>query len=141
MRTPERLAVKLAYLEEQIHDLQGLLAESDPLAGDPWRRRGLRYAVHTAIEAVIDVCYHLSAKRLHRAPSTPHEALDALVEAGLLGAERAAAWHGMFRLRNVLVHGYDVVSDVQLMDEVRSGLGDLEAFAAAVAPLVREARN
>jgi uncharacterized protein YutE (UPF0331/DUF86 family) len=108
------------------------------IAGDPWRRRGLRYAVHTATEAVTDICYHVSAKRLNRAPSTPHEALDALVEARILPGERAAAWHRMFRLRNVLVYGYEVVSDVQLVSDVRAGLGDLEAFATAITPLAAE---
>jgi uncharacterized protein YutE (UPF0331/DUF86 family) len=70
------------------------------------------HIAHRAIGAMLDACYHLSAKQLKRAPSTPHDALDALVAARVLPGDRAAARHAMFRVRDPLVHGHDLAAYV-----------------------------
>lgn len=135
MTDGDRLAEKLAYLSEQTEALAGI-ASREPATMDAWVLRGVRYAVQTAAEALIDACYHVSAKRLHRAPANAHDAVDAVVRAGLLPVEHAQAWHRLIGLRNRLVHGYETISDERLLDAVRTGLDDLRAFLDAASGLV-----
>lgn len=60
----ERVREKLAYIEEQTAALTGLVKQTTLSAfrRDPWKVRGARYALQTAIEAMIDTLYHLAAK-------------------------------------------------------------------------------
>lgn len=113
--------VKLIYLRQQVDALRTVPTEASG-GLSPWVARGVRYSVQTGVEAMIDVCYRLSAKRLRRAPANAHDALDALVQAGLLPDAHADAWHRMIGLRNRLVHGYEEVSDTRLLSDVRNGL-------------------
>jgi len=126
---------KLTYLREQVDALRSIPAQpAGPVAA--WVARGVRYCVQTAVEAMIDLCYHLSAKRLKHAPTNAHDALDALAQAGLVPGEPIGRWHHMIGLRNRLVRGYEQISDDRLKAEVDAGLADFDAFIAAVASLI-----
>ena len=138
---PERVEGRLTFIKGEVEALRRLLeAHADPasILQDPWKRRGVRYALQTAIEAVADVAYHLCAKGFSHAPSDPHDAVDRLQKAAVISQDLASRLHGMVGLRNRLVHGYVTVDDERLLSLIRAGLGDFDQFVEAVERLVRK---
>ncbi|HVB10447.1 MAG TPA: hypothetical protein VNM16_08810, partial [Bacillota bacterium] len=71
----DRILEKLTYLDGQIN----LLRQAPQAPGDPLVVSGVRYAIQTAVEAIIDVCFHLSAKVARHVPQGAHDALNAAV--------------------------------------------------------------
>lgn len=100
-----RVRERLAYIGEQVEDLRQLVAQSGTaLLQDSWKVRGVRYTLQTAIEAMIDILYHLAAKALSFAPAHAREAVDHLSQHGLITAEEARLFREMIGFRNRLVH-------------------------------------
>lgn len=139
---PQRLQRRATYVREQIERLRGLGAtvDEDTFAAEgSWIASGARYALQTAIEGLVDVAYHVCARRFSYAPPDARSAFRRLADAGLLDRTLTAKMLGMVGFRNVVVHGYDHVSDARVYGMIRDELGDLEAAlasleAAAAAP-------
>lgn len=129
-----RLEEKLAFIAAQVADLRRLAAERDlgSFAADPWIVRGAKYALQTAIEAMIDTAYHLSAKAFRYAPDDGRDAVDRLVKEGVLPADSAGIFQEMIRFRNRIVHGYDRVEDARVYELLTGRLGDFEVWIAAI---------
>lgn len=126
----ERVLRKLTYLDGELALLRRAAAEPEAVARDPLRVGGLRYSIQTAIEAVIDVCFHVSAKVARHVPQGAHDALDAAVKGAGVPAAQVRRWHEMIGLRNILVHGYEEIEDARLLEGLPGGIADLEAFVA-----------
>lgn len=86
---PDRILTKIAYIREQVEAVERLVRTrtEDEILGDPWLLRGLKYALQTAIEAMIDIAFHVAAKEFSRAPADGREALNILVEGGIIRQE------------------------------------------------------
>ena len=140
----ERIRGRLAFIQGEVAALRALL-EAEPDVGaivnQPWIRRGVRYALQTSIEAVSDICYHLSAKKFRYAPVDPHDAMDRLGQEGVIPPDLLPKLHGMIGLRNRLVHGYLGVDDRRVIEILKEGLGDFEAFIRAIAALLRDPKE
>ncbi|MEW6045086.1 MAG: DUF86 domain-containing protein [Bacillota bacterium] len=131
----QRVEERLAYIRGETTALRALLqsqTDVSVLLQDPWKRRGVRYALQTAIEAIADVAYHICAKGFHYAPPDPHEALDRLGQEGVLTTELLSRLHGMVGLRNRLVHGYMDVDDARVLALLNGGLGDFDSYVAQI---------
>lgn len=87
----------------------------------------------TAIEAALNICYHVAARKLRRVPEEYAQCFLLLGETGLLPVDLAARLAGMARFRNRLVHLYCDVDFGQVYDIIDRDLGDLQAFSEAVA--------
>lgn len=135
----ERVRERLAFIEGEVAALRALLEQEpdvDVIVNQPWTRRGIRYALQTSIEALADICYHVSAKQFRHAPVDPHDALDRLGQEGVIPPGLLPKLHGMIGLRNRLVHGYLGVDDRRVIEILKEGLGDFEAFIRAIAALL-----
>lgn len=108
------------------------------LRKDPVLRAAVERWVQLAIEACIDIAYHIVASRHLPQPDTARGAFETLAEQGLLDHDLASRLGGAASLRNVLVHGYVDVDLELLSTAAREDLGDLAAFGAAVARLLEE---
>ena len=145
---PQRIERRAAYVREQVQRLRTLAATVDLAtftAEGGWLASGARYALQTAIEGLVDIAYHVCARRFSYAPPDARSAFRHLAEAGLLDQALTARTLGMVGFRNVVVHGYDHVSDETVYGMIRDELGDLEAAllaleAAAGIPRSRDAR-
>ncbi|WP_158509511.1 type VII toxin-antitoxin system HepT family RNase toxin [Limnochorda pilosa] len=138
------MKTRLAYLMGEVTALRDLLTTTPDraqLLQDAWKRRGTRYALQTSVEAIADVAYHICAKAYHKAPGDPHEAVDKLVQEGVLSAGTAKRLHGLIGLRNRLVHGYLDIDDQRLLELLAAGLGDLEAYAHEVTRYLEQASS
>jgi uncharacterized protein YutE (UPF0331/DUF86 family) len=86
-----------------------------------------------AIEACIDIAYHLIADRGWTPPDSAREAFAALMRHGLLDADLASRLGRAAGLRNLLVHDYVSVDPEQLVRVIRDGLDDLKTFGTLAA--------
>jgi uncharacterized protein YutE (UPF0331/DUF86 family) len=50
----------------------------------------LKYSLQTAVEAMIDLAYHVAAKKFGHAPTDARDALRILAEEGIIEKERLA---------------------------------------------------
>ncbi len=94
------------------------------------------YRLLVAIEAALALCYHVSAKRLHKVPEEYAACFGLLRDAGIIADDQTQRLQQMARFRNLLVHMYWKVDYGQVYDVIQHHLGDLRAFAAAVVRLL-----
>lgn len=137
---PERIIRRTSYIREQTAILRRLISEhgTEGIIEDPWLLRAVKYVLHTAIEACIDLIYHVCAKRLGQAPENARDGLRRLQESGLLSEAQQAKYADMVGFRNRLVHGYQEVSNEYIDAVLRDGLSDLDQFAEIVLRLLRQ---
>lgn len=94
------------------------------------------YRLLVAIEAAIQVCFHVSAQQLHRIPQEYAECFAILAEAGLLPTELGGRLQQMARFRNMLVHVYWEVDYGRVYDVLQHNLADLRQFVQAIGDLL-----
>lgn len=110
-------------------DRQAFLADED--SQDIARSRLL-----TAIEAALNICYHVAAKRLGRVPESYAECFTVLGENGLLDPPLADRLALMAQFRNRLVHLYWGIDYSLVYDIIVNDIDDLDRFSAAMAALL-----
>jgi len=134
----ERLLRKMAYVREQVTAINELLKSYDKevIVNDPWKFRGVKYSLQTAIEALIDMAYHVAAKKYNHAPTDARDALKTLSERGVISEDDFHSYSAMVGLRNRLVHGYEEVSPERLYEIISSRLGDFEKFNRVIAGII-----
>jgi uncharacterized protein YutE (UPF0331/DUF86 family) len=91
-----------------------------------------------ACECVLDIAHHVIADQGYRQSSSYKDTMDVLKEEGLLDDDLADRLKGWMGFRNLLVHFYLDVDHGRSFDAIQNDLGDLEAFARSMAPLLDE---
>jgi uncharacterized protein YutE (UPF0331/DUF86 family) len=119
---------------ERLEQLQGLTLEA--FLADQDVLDIASYRLLQAIEAALQVCYHVAAQRLHKVPGDYAECFAILAAAGLLDAELASNLQQMARFRNLLVHVYWKVDYSQVHAILQHRLADLRAFVQAMGALL-----
>lgn len=94
------------------------------------------YRLLTAIEAALQICYHVCARRLQRVPEDYAACFALLGDAGLLSPQLSQDLQRMARFRNVLVHVYWDIDEPQVHAILQSSLDDLRAFVTEVGALL-----
>lgn len=136
----ERVIRRTSYIREQTAILRRLLSERgrEAILQDPWLLAAVKYMLQTAIEACIDLTYHVCAKRLGQAPEDARDGLRRLTEGGLLSAAEQAKYSDLIGFRNRLVHGYQEVSPEYIAAVLQEDLADLDHFAEVMLRLLGE---
>ena len=94
----------------------------------------------TGIEAALNVCYQLSAKKLNQVPEDYADCFIGLGRAGLIPQDLASRLASMAKFRNRLVHLYWDIDYQQVHEIICNDLGDLESFMHEVGKLLAEER-
>ncbi len=94
------------------------------------------YRLLTAIEACLNLCYHVSAKRLKRVPEEYAECFEILAGAGVVPRDLSERLQKTARFRNMLVHMYWKIDYGSVYDFLQTGLDDLRRFSEIIAGLV-----
>lgn len=130
----ERIINKIAHIRRQMHDIQALTEEKSQadILCDQWLVKGLKYALQTSVEAMIDVAYHLSAKQFSHAPVDARDALQLLVSKGVLHSAEFETYSAMVGFRNRVVHGYQDVSDLRVYEIATEEMGKFESFIDSI---------
>jgi uncharacterized protein YutE (UPF0331/DUF86 family) len=131
------IRARCAEIEESVSRLEKFRSLSlDAFLSDRDALDVASYRLLIAIEASLALCYHVSAKRMRKVPEEYAACFGLLSEAGLLSEDLTKRLQQMARLRNLLVHVYWKIDYSRLYTVIRDDLGDLRAFAAAMAQLM-----
>ena len=140
----ERVQTKLDYVEREAAAAAAGAARLRQLRVPPAEDveaaatmlRGVKYALQTSIQAMIDVAYHLAAKAFGSAPADAYEAFAVLARRGAIPAARLVPYRQMLGLRNRLVHGYQDIDDEQVLGFAEAAR-DFEQFRQEIQTFVR----
>lgn len=134
----QTLARKLEYLRKQLDLLDGYRAlPKAELLGAVEKRLAAERLLELSIQSVIDISRLLVALEDWRRARDERDALVLLAEWGVIEPELADQLLQAKGFRNVLVHEYVELDPELLHAHLRDGLGDLWAFAKAVAGFLR----
>jgi len=135
----ERVLAKAAYIREQLESIRNLTStrSKEVITGDVWTVKGLKYSLQTAVEAMIDIGYHIAAKQFAHAPADARDALRVLKDNRVFTQEEFEIYTSMVGFRNKVVHGYQQVSPERVYLAATEELGDFERFLRNILELLR----
>lgn len=133
LRNPEVVTDRLERLAEYVSALHRYRAMTcDEIASDIGHTWAVEHGLQLSIQCVIDVCDHLVAELGLGTPRTHPDAVELLIEAGILPSAMLERLTGMMRFRNVLVHAYARVDVRRVCENLGTGLDDFAEFARCV---------
>ena len=94
------------------------------------------YRLLIAIEAALQICFHISAQQLYRVPEEYAECFAILGEAGIVPPELSQNLQRMARFRNMLIHVYWAVDYDRVYTILQEHLDDLRKFVRAIGALL-----
>jgi uncharacterized protein YutE (UPF0331/DUF86 family) len=94
------------------------------------------YRLLIAMEAALQICFHISARELNRVPEHYAECFAILGEGDILPQTLSRNLQRMARFRNMLVHVYWEIDYEQVYVILQEYLDDLRAFVRAVGDLL-----
>lgn len=135
----DRISSKIAFIREQVNSMKTLLNEKskEDILSNPWIIKGLKYSLQTAIEAMIDIAYHVAAKKYEHAPAEARDALRVLTEGGIIARKDLAVYGAMIGFHNLVVHGYQEVSADRVYEIAHNELGDFEKYLRQISILLK----
>jgi uncharacterized protein YutE (UPF0331/DUF86 family) len=134
---PDIVTRRLLALNEALTDLARPAARDvHVLTADRVLRSAVERWLQVAVEACIDLAYHVVAQRGWTPPESARAAFLMLAGHGIIAPELAERLGHAAGLRNVLVHDY-VSVDLRVLAKVVEVVAyDLRAFGAAVGALL-----
>ncbi len=134
----EVITSRLAKIRESVSMLKPILeAPRDEYVGEPDNYLRGERLFEMAAQAMIDIASHIVAGLGAAKAENFGELADILVKEGVVRPALNPALHGIFAMRNILVHEYLTVDRGRFYDEARAGLEDIEAFCQDVAAWMR----
>jgi len=94
------------------------------------------YRLLVAIEAALNLCYHVSAKKLKKVPQEYAECFSILAEGGIIPKNLSVRLKRMAHFRNMLVHMYWKIDLEIIFDIIKNNLADLQQFSEAMGTLL-----
>jgi uncharacterized protein YutE (UPF0331/DUF86 family) len=131
MTDPDLVRKKLAFISRCVEELR-TQARMERIETDIREERFVVHSLQLAIQASLDVAFHIISDEVLGEPRSNREAFALLARHGIFGAELASRLEHMAAFRNVIVHGYELV-DLQIVrDVVAHRLDDLLGYVLAV---------
>ena len=132
----ELIRTRCQEIEESLERLGRIREKTqEAFLGDRDTQDIASYRLLTAIEACLNLCYHVSAKRLKRVPEEYAECFAILADAGVIPRDLSERLQKTARFRNMLVHMYWKIDYASVYDFLQTGLDDLRRFSEIIAGL------
>lgn len=96
-----------------------------------------KYRLLMGIEACAQVCSHIISRVTGQSPDSVPSCFETLAQIGVIPRDLALRLVQMARFRNILVHRYQTVDNLQVHRLLQSGLADWEAFIGYVQAYMR----
>ena len=129
-----RLMAEVENALSNIHELAEL--DEDEFLGNKHYVSSAKYNLLVAIEACIDIAYHLISKNKLRLPKDYADSFRVLEENGIIDRELARRLILMARFRNRLVHIYWDIDDRMIYKIISESITDTEEFLAHIRRIV-----
>ena len=94
------------------------------------------YRLLVAIEAALNLCYHIAAKQLKKVPDEYAMCFQVLEEAKIISTGLSENLQKMARFRNLLVHMYWRIDYEHVFAILQKDLEDLSRFTKIIAELI-----
>lgn len=131
----------LLYLDEQIRLMQKKGLTKEELKQNLDLRQAMERRLQTAIEASIDLAFHIIAGEELGVVEHNKDALLLLGEKKIIPLDLARRLADATDMRNVLVHGYEKVDLDQLYRAITEDVKDLKEFAEEIDAFVVSKRK
>jgi uncharacterized protein YutE (UPF0331/DUF86 family) len=134
----DKVTAYISEIKTSLDNLRGYAKiEKKDFLSSPISIRDARYCFIIAGQAAIDLCYHLTARLLKKAPSDYSNCFNLLEETGRFNKETLRCMANMAKFRNLLVHHYIKVDDERVYDKL-SELDCFDRFIKDLEDLIRE---
>ncbi len=138
----EKIIRKFNEIDEALEQLKKLKSLTREEFINNIDYRYIAYAAFIILtEAVIDICFHISAKKLKKAPTEYAECFDILKKSGLINEEIADTLKSMARFRNFLIHRYGKVDFSKIYKYISNKLFVIEQFKEIVKSIFEEEKR
>jgi len=136
----ERVMEKVRFIKEQVTDIRELTSKQSKteIFSNKFTVKGLKYSLQTAIEAMIDIAFHLVAKKYQYAPKEARDALYVLMQNQVINEKEYEIFTSMVSFRNRMVHLYEDISEERLYMYSTSNLKDFEIFIERILTLINK---
>jgi len=129
----DRLRALAGHLRDALRQIRVLGdVPTEQFLADSRTVNSAKYLLIVAAEAALDICNHLAARRGGRSPADYADCIAVLRELGAIDDGLRRRLVKMARFRNLLVHLYWKVDDVEVHRVIREDLGDLEEYLRSV---------
>lgn len=134
----ERVLQKIAFINEQIDDINHLTSTKKyvEISNNKLLIKGIKYSLQTAIEAMIDIAFHIVSKQYSYAPEDARDAFLAMKKNGIINDTDYRKYSLMVGFRNRMVHLYHNVSDERVYEFSVSNLKDFDSFTNTIKSLL-----
>lgn len=133
---PELIHKRCSEISEALERLDKIKKSKDKFLKDKDLQDIASYRLLVAIEAAINLCYHVAAKKLKKAPGEYAECFGILAEAEIIPNELSLELKKMARFRNMLVHMYWKIDYELILDILQHDLDHLRQFSKAITALL-----
>jgi len=132
--------VEKALVQEKIQHIEQNIGKLELLAALPketflehfYYIESGKHLLQVTIEAMLDICHHIIARKRYRTPDNYADAFVILIEEGILPESKKNTFISMAKFRNRVVHLYHEVGDFELYNILKEDLGDFRDFIKAV---------
>lgn len=125
------VAEKLKQISLRIAKVRALCpADPEELAAQSDALDLVSFNLFLTVQACLDLATHLISDESWEPAATAREAFERLEEHGVISKETVHALRQAVGLRNIVAHGYGGVDPALIQAAAKTGLPDLERFAA-----------
>lgn len=129
----DKLRDKIQFIRSEVAYLEEIRDRGhEAFSGDRTLEYAATRSIQVAVEAMLDAANHIVAREGLGTPKTYREAVQLLVDAGVLPRDKADTFAKMVRFRNRAVHLYDEIDADEIWAIMESDLDDFEAFIRAI---------
>lgn len=133
----EIILEKLRIIKENLAKLDTLKdVPEDIFINDFQKYDSAKYNLQTSIEAMLDICNHIIARKAYEIPKTNAEAFRLLCRKNILDSGMEDTFMAMARFRNRVVHMYEQVDNCEIWRMVSERLGDFQIFIENITRLI-----
>ncbi|RJQ17506.1 MAG: DUF86 domain-containing protein [Nitrospiraceae bacterium] len=130
----ELIRTRCQEIEESVTRLEKIAIKTkEAFLNDSDEQDIASYRLLVAIEAALNLCYHVAAKRLKKVPEEYAECFAILSDAGIIPADLSERLQKTARFRNLLVHMYWKIDYGIVYEIIRNNLKDLNYFSEIIA--------
>ena len=120
------MRLNLKYLED-FKDI-----EPDVFASDPVKSAAAVRMLQVVMEAMLDICCHIIARNGWGMPTTYCEVVSISESNGLIPSELEGTYLKMARFRNRIVHHYNDIDIIEVLDIIKERLEIFNPFISII---------
>jgi len=129
---------KLAELETYIKQIQEYSAITVKEYSRDWKiQRIIERTLQMMIELCVDIANHIIADKKYRIPTSYSDTFQVLEEEGIISKKQYKTMKNMAQFRNIIVHHYDKIDEVIVVNILRRNLKDFFEYRESILKIIK----